>query len=327
MTYRLLLPLLTVLATFAGGCSLPSLLIQPVSNSPELQETVVLPGKTDRQKIAVIEVEGMLVNARTGGGLLGAEENKVSRFRQQLERAANDGRVKGIVLRINSPGGTVAASQAMYGDLAKYKEVTGKPVVAACQDVAASGGYYVALAADEIHATPSSVVGSIGVIFNTIDASELMAKLGVSVNAITSGPLKDMGSPFNGLGEEEREVMQGMVDELYGQFTDAVQAQRTVEDPQTAFDGRVFTGTGALDAGLIDRVCDLDASINRARELAGAPGAAAVMYKRPYGYRGSLYAQSPVSEGPAASPVVVDVPGLSDVARMLQPGAYYLWMP
>ena len=123
----------------------------------------------------------MLVNATTGGGLLGSEENKVSLFRQQLAKAASDNRVKAVVLRVNSPGGTVSASEVMYGDLMKFRAPSGKPVVAHCQDVAASGGYYVAVAADEIHATPTSIVGSIGVIFNTIDASELMDKIGVKV--------------------------------------------------------------------------------------------------------------------------------------------------
>src|SRR5687767_3354892 len=181
----------------AGGCSMPSLLITPVSSSPELEETTV-DGGTRRHKIALIELEGMLMNSRMGtGGLMGATENKVSLFKQQLDAAAADDRVEAVVLRINSPGGTVAASDLMYELVLDFKKKTGKPVIAACQDVCASGGYYIASAADEIHALPTSVVGSIGVIFETFDISPLMDKIGVRIAPVQSGPFKDLGSPFN----------------------------------------------------------------------------------------------------------------------------------
>jgi protease-4 len=326
---RFAVPLLLLLpALLAGGCSVPSLLIRPVSSSPELQEVVVDRGETRREKVAVIPVEGMLLNARTGGGLLGAQENKVSLFRQQLDRAAGDDRVKAVVLRINSPGGTVSASQAMYDMVVDFQKRTGKPVVAHCQDVAASGGYYVAVAADEIHALDTSIVGSIGVIFQTIDVSEMLDKVGVAVRPITSGPLKDMGSPFDGLDDGERLVIEAMVDELHDGFTTVVERHRSVADPGQAFDGRIFTGRGATQAGLVDAVMPLDRSIARAAELAGIESPRVVMYHRPFGYQGTIYASSP------ASPVTTDardlrlaVPGLARLAELMQPGAYYLWMP
>ena len=324
----LLLALLLALGpTGLAGCSLPSLLITPVSSSPELEETVVDAGESRREKIAVIEVEGLLANTRAGsGGLLGGgEENKVSLFRQQLDQAASDKRVKAVVLRINSPGGTVTASEVMYEMVLDFKRKTGKPVVAACQDVAASGGYYVACAADEIHATPTSIVGSIGVIFQTIDLSGAMAKLGIQAKPIVSGPNKDMGSPLNGLDPEEEAIMQGMVDELYAGFTGVVDRHRDVTDRTIAYDGRVFTGNGAKSIGLVDTICHLDGSIDRARALARARNATAVMYKRPYGYRGSIYADSHVRGSDATS--TLRVPALEKWAEMLQPGAYYLWMP
>lgn len=320
-----------LLAFLASGCSLPSLLITPVSSSPELEETIADPGTTRREKIAIIEVEGMLANTRAGsGGLLGGgEENKVSLFRQQLDAAAADKRVKAVVLRINSPGGTVTASDAMYDMLIDFKARTGKPVIAACQDLAASGGYYIAVGADEIHAAPTSLVGSIGVIFQTIDISELMEKVGVKTVPLTSGPMKDMGSPFDGLDEQERAVMQGMVDELYGRFVTTVKRHRTISDEATVFDGRVFTGVAAQQAGLVDRVCGLEESIARARQMADAPGASVILYRRPYGYRGSIYASAGdiAPRADASDTLRIDVPGLERLASMLQPGAYYLWMP
>jgi protease-4 len=318
--HRPLLLLTSLLCIAAAGCSIPTVLVQPVSNSPALEETVVRPGKTSRRKVAVIEVEGLLANATTGGGFLGTEENKVSLFRQQLGRAAADDRVKAVVLRINSPGGTVAASEAMYGDLRKFQEKTGKPVVAACQDVAASGAYYVAAAADEIHAAPGSLVGSIGVIFQTLDVSPLLDDVGIQITPITSGPLKDLASPFDGLSDAERDVLSGIVAEMHAQFTGVVLEHRNLADPSQAFDGRVYTGRGAVAAGLVDVVTDLDASLDRAAELADAEGASVVMYKRPYGYRGSVYATGPTLEVPGAA-------AIERMASALLPGAYYLWMP
>lgn len=320
-------------ALLAGGCSLPSLLITPVSSSSKLEETVVEPG-TRRSKIAIIEVEGMLTNSRLGsGGILGAEENKVSLFKQQLDEAAADDRVKAVVLRINSPGGTVAASDVMYELVRDFRRKTKKPVIAACQDVCASGGYYVAAAADEVHALPTSVVGSIGVIFETFDISPLMEKIGVRITPVQSGPFKDMGSPFNGLSEDERAIMQAMVDQYYQRFIDIVRQSRSIRDETTVFDGRVFTGEQALELGLVDRVCQLPETLDRARQMIGRRDARVVMYRRPYGYSGSIYANSaeltPRAAGDesAASAVLLRLPMVNEVSQMLQPGFYYLWMP
>ena len=313
-----------------AGCSLPSFLITPVSSSPKLEEATVQAGSSE-SKIAIIEVEGLLTNTRLGtGGLLGGEENKVSLFKQQLDAAAKDSRVKAVILRINSPGGTVAASDVMYQLVRDFKARTGKTVIAACQDITASGGYYVANAADEVHALPTSVVGSIGVIYETIDLSGLMEKIGVDITPVQSGPLKDMGSPFNGLSEEERAVMQAMVDEFYGRFVDIVREARQVES-QEAFDGRVFTGQQAYKLGLVDTICHLPDSLNRARELVGAPKARVIIYRRPYGYRGSIYASSeeltPMAEESESAEWVAKLPIVSEVGQVMRPGFYYLWMP
>jgi protease-4 len=209
--------LLLVLSA-TGGCTWPSLLITPVNRPLKLEEVQVQPGKGFApDKIAIVEVEGLLMNARSDG-LLTPGENKVSLFLEQFNQIESDPRVKAVVLRINSPGGTVAASDTMYQIVARFKQRTGKPVVASAQDVAASGAYYVALACDKIVAHPTSIVGSIGVIFQTFEFSETMRKIGVSADAIKSGPNKDMGSPFRPLGTQERALMQAMVNEFYGKF-------------------------------------------------------------------------------------------------------------
>lgn len=315
---------LAVLGALAGGCGTPSLLITPVSNTQKLQEMQVGAGR-GRDKIAVIEVEGVLANARTGG-FLQPTENKVSLFKEQLDRAAADDRVKAVVLRVNSPGGTVTASDTMYEMLQRFRDRTKKPVVASLQEVAASGGYYVACASDEIMASRTSVVGSIGVIFNTFDVQSGMNKLGVRAEAIKSGPLKDMGSPFKALSADERIVMQGMVDEYYARFVSVVTAHRAIDSEEklrTATDGRVFSGQQALAMGLVDRVGLLEDAIKLARDLGDAPGARPIMYRRPYGFSGSIYASAPI-DPPRANVTQLQLPGTDS---FLPGGFYYLWKP
>src|SRR5579863_1759995 len=144
----------------AAGCGVPSFLIAPVANSNTLQEEEVEPGQGwGAGKILIIPVEGMLANMRSGG-LLQPTENVLSLFTQELEKARNDASVKAIVLRVNSPGGTVTCSDAMYQLIKRFKASTHKPVVASCQEVAASGAYYTSCAADRIVAQPTSLVGS-----------------------------------------------------------------------------------------------------------------------------------------------------------------------
>ncbi len=309
-----------------SGCGTPSLLITPVSNTNKLQEITVQPGRGWFQpKVAIIEVEGMLANARTGG-FLQPGENKLSLFTQQMNHAANDPAVKAVVLRVNSPGGTVTASDTMYQTVEEFRRRTGKIVVASFQDIAASGAYYVACGADRIVTHPTSVVGSIGVIFNTFDIEQTLGKIGVRTNAIKSGPMKDMGSPFHKLSPAEREIMQGMVDEYYARFVSVVVRHRSIKDPETlkiATDGRVFSGEQAVALGLADSTGLLNDAIEQARHLAGAERARVIMYKRPYGYMGSIYA-SQASPTPESNALHLTLP---DADTFLPTGFYYLWQP
>jgi protease-4 len=304
---------------------MPSFLVTPVSSSTELREEVVQRGSgVFPSKIVIIEVEGMLLNTRSGG-LLQPQENDVSLFAQQLDRAEHDPAVRAIVLRVNSPGGTVSASDSMYQTLLKFKERCHKPVVASTQDVSASGAYYVSCAADKIVAQPTSIVGSIGVIFNSFDVSETMSKIGVRSEAIKSGPLKDMGSPFKPLGQPERAVMQGMVDEFYARFKAIVKSNRHLDDATltAVSDGRVFTGSRAVEVHLVDQLGYLPDAIELAKQLANAPGAETLLYKRPYGYGGSIYANS----SPTTPQANVIQFNLSPAQAFLPTGFYYLWQP
>jgi protease-4 len=308
------------------GCGTPSLLITPVSNTNQLDETEVAPGRGwFAGKIAIVEVEGMLINARSGG-LLQPTENVLSLFTQELNRAAGDPDVKAVVLRVNSPGGTVSASDAMYQILKRFKERTHKPVVASAQEVAASGAYYVSCGADRIVAQPTSIVGSIGVIFETYNLSGTMQKLGIRPGAFKSAEHKDIGSPFRDPTPEEEKIMQGMVDEYYARFRSIVRNNRKIPDDdtfKTVTDGRVFSGEDAVKLGLVDRTGLLEDAVQLAREMGNAPDASVIAYKRPYGYGGSIYA---LNSAPLPKSNVLQLQ-LPDAATLLPSGFYYLWQP
>lgn len=332
----------SVLALLVAGCGMPSFLVTPVANPSRLQEQQVQGGKWGGGKVAIVEVEGMLMNARGGGSLLGLSlggaENPLSKFAQQMEAAEQDPAVRAVVLRVNSPGGTVTASDTMYEIVSRFRRKTGKPVVASTQEVAASGGYYVACAADRIVAQPTSVVGSIGVIFEAVQFKGTMDKLGVTFEAIKSGSLKDIGSPWKPLRDDERQVMQQMVDEYFARFVAVVRKHRAVSETAEAnpnayksstyagvFSGRVFSGARAVELGLVDKTGLLTDAIDEARALAKAPNAAAVMYARPYGYGGSIYADTSVPNPQSAGNVLhVSLP---ESATPLPTGFYYLWRP
>ncbi len=310
-----------------SGCGAPSFLITPVQNPQRIEEQTVSPGTGfGAPKIALIEVEGMLSNLKGGGLLsLGAPgENPVSKFSQELELAAKDPAVKAVVLRVNSPGGTVTASDIMYQQVVRFKQETHKPVVASLQDLAASGAYYVSCGADRIVAHPTSVVGSIGVIFNTFNIAGTMEKIGAKSEAIKSGPMKDMASPFREIDPASRALMQQMVDEFYGRFVSVVMSNRHINaQDKTLTDGRVFSGARAVELGLADRTGLLDDAIEQAKQMSKSPGAKVVMYRRSYGHSGSIYADTNLPT-PQASITELKVPGLHDP---LPSGFYYLWQP
>jgi protease IV len=311
-----------VILPLLGGCGIPSFLVTPVSGGQKLKEEVVDEGGGSG-KIVLVEVEGMLLNARTGG-ILGAKENAVSLFAQELQKAAKDDSVRAVILRVNSPGGTVAASDAMHTEVQRFRERTKKPVIAFSQDMMASGAYYIACATDRVVVQPTSVVGSIGVIFQTFDFSGSLDKIGAKSDAIKSGEMKDMGSPFKPMRTPERQIMQAIVDDFHVRFRKTVTAGRKLEGTalDAVADGRVFTGENAVKLGLADQTGSLHDAIRLAREMGKAPGASVVLYKRPYGYGGSIYA----SGQPPAEREGMQLNLLPEGA-VLPMGFYYLWRP
>jgi protease-4 len=214
--------------------------------------------------------------------------------REQLDRARLDKKVKALVIRINSPGGGVTASDTLYHEIKKFKDETGAKVVAHVLDMGTSGAYYTALAADRITAQPTSITGSIGVIMLRIDATGLMQKIGVQALQISSGGEKGMGSPFRPVSDEERKIFQGMIDSMYGRFVGVVAEGRKM-DPQRVrqlADGRIYTSQEAKEAGLIDRIGYLEDAFTQAKTLASLERATIVRYMRPGEYRPNIYSMN-----------------------------------
>jgi protease-4 len=216
-------------------------------------------------QVAVLELQGIILDAKD--------------FTDQLKQYGNRSGVRAVVLRINSPGGGVAASQEMYEAVRKFRAETRKKVVVSMSSVAASGGYYVACAADKIYANPGSITGSIGVIAEWFNYGDLLRWAKMEDIVIKSGVLKDAGSPTRPLTEAERAYFQGLIDNMYNQFVSAVAAGRKMKDDSVRklADGRVYTGQEAKQNGLVDELGTLQDAIAAAAKMAGIPGEPSVV--------------------------------------------------
>ena len=274
--------------------------------------------------IALVDVDGILVNDNLSGPY-SAGENPVATFHEKLSAIERDPQACGVVLRINSPGGGVAASQTMRHELVAFRQRTGLPVVACLMDVGAGGAYYLAAACDAVYAQPGAVVGGIGVIFNAYNLQDTMAQFNVIGQPVKSGENIDLGSPVRGLNEESKAMLQSIADEFHNQFRDDVLDARPIPEPldETTFDGRIFSPAQAVDHGLVDAMATLDEAIDEARRRAQQPDAAVVMYRRRDSPPHSMYATTPnVPLQATFSPI--SVPGI-DRSRL--PAFLYMWQP
>src|SRR5262245_51760379 len=306
-----------------AGCSVVSVDLTPPIR--ELEETTV-EGRGNA-KILLLDISGVLSDEAVSPVLtLGSQPSRVPllvRIREELKKAQEDDRVRALVLRINSPGGTVTASDIIFRELELFRQRTKIPMVAALMDVAASGGYYVALACDTIVAHPTTVTGSIGTIMMNVNAEGLMQKIGVTAFMIKSGEHKDMGSPFRTLTAEERAIFQSVIDDLYRQFTSKVADRRRLpmDAVRRIADGRTFTAEQALSHGLVDKLGYMPDALTVAREAAGLTEAKVIVYRRPRQYRATYYARADAGSGIEGT--------LSQLAALATPGPrfLYLWWP
>jgi protease-4 len=222
-------------------------------------------GRPKKNIIAIVRVEGVIMDAEG----FGAGRARVIAALKAAERR----HARAVVLRINSPGGTVAACQEVFGAISRLREKR-IPVVASLGDVAASGGVYIAMGADEVVANPGTVTGSIGVIIRSSDLSDLYRKVGVAPKVVKSGEHKDMLSSYRPMSAAETALLQQVIDDSHDQFVEVIAASRKRERSQIEgiADGRILTGRQALEAGLVDSLGDLDAAVTRAAAIAGIAG-------------------------------------------------------
>jgi protease IV len=199
---------------------------------------------------------------------------------EELQRHERDSTVRAVVIRVDSPGGGVAASQEIYEAVQKLHD-DGKPVVVSMGGVAASGAYYVSCAADSIVCNPGTLTGSIGVIMSFPNTEALFRKVGVNLEVVKTGKFKDIGSMWRPMTEDERKLLQGVLSDVYDQFVDAIVDGRSMnrEDVVPYADGRVFTGSQALEYGFVDRLGDLDDAIQMAAKMGGISGRPGVVRK------------------------------------------------
>lgn len=220
-------------------------------------------------KIGIIYVEGPIVGGRSGDGIFGQSVAAGDDLMEQLREAREDDSIKAVILRINSPGGSAAASQEVGEEIDRLREA-GKVIVTSMGDVAASGGYWLAAKTDYIVANPATMTGSIGVIMRFQELKGLYDKLGITDNTIKSGPLKDIGSEARPMTPAEKALLQGMVNDIYEQFVDVVAEGRKLprEKVKALADGRIFTGRQAKAAGLVDELGNFYTAVEKTRELA-----------------------------------------------------------
>jgi protease-4 len=311
--------------------------------------------------VAIVDVDGLLLNTNLTGPYA-TGDNPIDLFREKLDTAAADPCAVALVVRINSPGGSVTATDIMWNELRGFREKTHRPVVACLMDVATGGAYYLATASDAIVAHPTSVTGGIGVVLNLFNLEDTMNVLNITSQAIRAGTKIDLGSATRALRPEEEKILQGLADEFHERFRSVVRQQRpwvkpgevkqsdadkkpagdkkpegdkkpdgekkpepgkkSRAEPET-FDGRVFSASQALERGLIDKIGYLEDALAAARTLAGQPAAGAVLL-----HRRNDAARTPFATTPnvplQASLFPLSFPGFD---RSKLPTFLYMWLP
>ena len=264
-----------------------------------------------RDKVLLVDVSGVIMETRHRSLLGLGVATTPAYIKEVLDKAAKDGHIKALVLRINSPGGTVSASDMMHHELMLYKQEHHVPVVACLMSLATSGGYYLAQAADTIVANPAGITGSIGVLAMKLNFKGLMNKVGVQGEMVKSGKWKDFWSPFRPSTPQEKQMMQEIINSYYRGFVDVVCQGRKMDlkEVKRVADGRIYTASQAKDLGLVDSLGYLDDAVKIAEEKAGLEHAKVVRYHRPGSYRPNIYSQFP------------------DFSWAVTPQFLYLWWP
>lgn len=317
--FSLVAVLLTLVLLTA--CAGPQVKLFPDTKDPLKEFTIEGSGE---DKILLIPVRG-LISDSPREGLITTNPSLVQEVVSQLRKAEKDKRIKAVLLKVNTPGGTITASDILYHEISAYKQRSSAKVVSAMMDLAASGGYYMSLPADLIVAHPTTLTGSVGVIFIQPKAMGLMGKIGLGVDVQKFGKNKDMGSPFRESTAEEQKLLQATVDRLGDRFVSLVKKHRKM-DPQGLAEmstARIFLAEEALKLGLIDRVGYLSDAVGETKRLAGLPdNARVVVYRREEYPDDNLYNIAATASGSARLSLVnIELPEVLNLST----GFYYLW--
>jgi protease IV len=309
------------LSFLLSGCILFSVNLAP-SVAPLEEEQIAGSGK---DKILLMDISGIISEEEKLSGLT-KMPGLVAQVKEELEKAAEDDRVKAVVLRIDSPGGGVTASDIIYHEIRTFQKKTGKKIIANIMDLGTSGAYYIAASADRIVAQPTAVTGSIGVIMINFNLQGLLQKVGVQDIAIKSADKKDMGSPFRKMTPEEQKIFQGVIDQMYERFLQVVVTGRkklNLDQVRKLADGRIYTAQQALEAGLIDQIGYLEDAIAIAKQETGLGEARVVAYHRPGSYKQNIYSQA----GDGGRTINLINFDLRSLFQDGTPRFMYLWMP
>lgn len=288
---------LAVFSLLISGCVIApniGLLNGPGKSAEQVVE------KGDANKILLLDIHGLISSTPPSSLLgLGSGISTLAAVDSALKRAAKDKKIKALLLHINSPGGGVTASDDVYARIRDFADERKIPVIAALADVAASGGYYIACAADEVVMHPTGITGSIGVILTRYEVSGLMEKVGVRDETIHAGRLKTLLTPSRPATEEESQIAQQLLDSMHQRFISVVRSGRPAlqsADLSHVADGRIFTAKQALALGLIDRIGRLSDAVDIARELSGSKNAKVVRYNNAGIAGDSIYARMPANQ-------------------------------
>jgi len=307
-----------------SSCIKPKITLFPDATEPLREFTLQGAGN---EKILIIPINGFISDGQKDSPLH-RKPSMVQEIVSQLKKAEKDKEIKAVILKIDSPGGSVTASDLLYHEVTRFKERSKAKLVVVMMDVAASGGYYIALPADLILAHPTTITGSIGVVFLRPNVSGLLGKVGVEMDIDKSGRNKDMGSPFRKATAEEQQIMQNLIADLADRFIGLVVSHRRLSDDARAniSSAQIYSAGDALRLGLVDQIGYLDEAIEKTTKIAGLPeNPKVIVFRRTEYPDDNLY--NTYSSRPGIPEINLLDLGLADSLPPFRSGYYYLWLP
>jgi protease IV len=321
---KMCLMVITLSALILSGCSI--LQVKLFSDSTDPLKEFTLEGKA-REKILIIPIRGLISN-NPDEGFIRTKPSLVQEVVSQLNKAENDENIKAVVLQIRSLGGTVTDSDILYHEIKRLKEKKDVKIVAVLMDIATSGGYYIALPGDLIVAHPTTVTGSVGVVFIRPDMTALMDKIGLRVDISKSGENKDMGAFYREVTPEEKRLLQNLVDKMGSRFIQLVAEHREIElkGLSDVASARIMLADEAEKIGLIDRTGYIQDALDETKKLAELPeNTRVVVYRRSSYPDDNLY--NPFTMNSGGNSLKPADFGINKAVNLLAPGFYYLWLP